>query len=519
MSEIVTAPAPAPIVVAEFEEVVPRRRVSPTITVDGMLLALAVIVGGLLRFINLGAIGLNSDEAVYAGQAASLAGNSHFTGLFPVVRAHPLLFQMLISPFYRSGVPDVPGRYVSAVIGMGTVWLVFMFGAILYSRRIGAIAALLLALMPYHVVISRQILLDGPMTFFGAASLVCLAYFGRTERRRWLVAAGACLGLAALSKETAIILLGSMFVFLALVSRFWRPVRYVLAAAGAAIGLALTYPLVTAVSGGSHSGQSYLLWQLTRQPNHTFAFYLTTVPLAMGPAIIAAAAPGLMLRRADRSWREALLLSWVAFPFLFFEVWPVKGFSYLLVTTPALVVLAARCLAWLGDLKPKTWRRRSIPVAAGLVCVLSLLVPALGSVTSVASSGLAGAGGTPGGREAGEWVARHVPQGAQFMTIGPSLANLIQYYGGRRSDGLSVSPNPLHRNPTYFPIVNADSALRSGTYQYVVWDAYSAQRSATFARKALNLAHRFHGRVVHVERATFDGKSNQPVIVIYQVVP
>ena len=105
------------------------------------------------------------------------------------------------------------------------------------------------------------------------------------------------------------------------------------------------------------------------------------------------------------------------------------------------------------------------------------------------------------------------------MTIGPSMSNLIEYYSGRRSDGLSVSPNPLHRNPSYHPIVNADAALRAGTYQYVVWDVYSAHRSPTFSARALTLARRFGGQIVHVQRGVYRGRPDRPLVVIYQVTP
>jgi hypothetical protein len=146
-----------------------------------------------------------------------------------------------------------------------------------------------------------------------------------------------------------------------------------------------------------------------------------------------------------------------------------------------------------------------------------MLVPSVRGVLEPSSSGLAGAGGSPGGREAGQWVAANVPQGSRLMTLGPSMGNVLQYYSGRRADGLSVSPNPLHRNPSYLPIYNPDGALRSGDYQYVVWDAYSARRSRSFAAKELALIRKYNGRVVHTELANFDGKSNQPVVVIYSV--
>lgn len=489
-------------------------------SIDFGILSVAILFGTVLRVIQLGAVGFNSDEAVYGGQAASLAGNPDYVNNFPVVRAHPLLFQMLASPFYRSGVHDVPGRYLSAVFGVATIALVFQLGRLLYGRRAGAIAALLLAVMPYHVIISRQMLLDGPMTFFATAAMVCLAQLGKTGRMAWLVAAASCVGLASLTKETGAILLVSTFVFLSLAPRFWRPVRYVVAAALAALLLVATYPVVTAMSGAGRSGASYLVWQLSRRPNNDFLFYLTVVPTSIGVLLIAAATVGLIFLRHRSSWREVLLLAWILVPFVFFEVWPVKGFPYLVMLTPALAVLAARALSALVDREPRKLLTLGAGVVATVAVFASLTVPSLVSVFSPSSSsGLAGAGGSPGGREAGRWVDVHVPQGARLMTLGPSMGNIMEYYSGRRADGLSVSANPLHRNPSYLPIPNPDGALRSGDYQYVIWDAYSAKRSPTFAARELALIRKYHGRAVHTETATFDGKAKQPVVVIYEVQP
>ena len=86
-----------------------------------------------------------------------------------------------------------------------------------------------------------------------------------------------------------------------------------------------------------------------------------------------------------------------------------------------------------------------------------MLVLSLGSASwqriqpETSSLFLAGTGGLPGGREAGAWIEKNVPQCAVFMTIGPSMANIIEFYGQRKAFGLSISPNPLHRNPSYEP--------------------------------------------------------------------
>jgi hypothetical protein len=75
--------------------VIDRTDLSPART--RLLLLLAAGVGAALRLVNLGTLGLNSDEVVYAGQAAALAGNPVYVDTFPVFRAHPMLLQSLLS--------------------------------------------------------------------------------------------------------------------------------------------------------------------------------------------------------------------------------------------------------------------------------------------------------------------------------------------------------------------------------------------------------------------------------------
>lgn len=488
----------------------------------GAVAVLAVV----LRLTDLMKLGYNSDEAVYVGQGASLAGNPDFTGIFPVFRAHPLLFQSLVSLFMTHGASDVPGRLLSAAVGVAAVGVVFLIGRSLYGNATGVLAAAVIAAMPYHVIVSRQALLDGPMALFAAVTVLFLAYYAKTGRMGWLVAAGGALGLAALAKETALVLAGGSYLFLVLAPGLRRRLRGGVLAAAVTGAVFATYPLALRFAGHTSTGRSYLVWQLIRRPNHTYLFYGTVLPAAMGYAVIAAALLAIWQARRRGTWREWLLVSWIAVPLVFFELWPVKGYQYLLPTAPAVAVLAARGVASLR--LPQRWATRGsrwaaasvlrIGCAAGLV--LSVAVP---SGLAVASSGsatfLAGTGGVAGGREAGEWLAVNVPAGSQLLTLGPSMANILQYYGHRRCYGLSVSSNPLHRNPSYEPVANPDLELRDRTLQYVVWDAYSAARSPTFAGRELQLVNRFHGRVIHVESVAGAGGASVPVIVIYEVRP
>ena len=66
-----------------------------------MILVAALVIGTFLRLWNINAMGFNTDEAVYAGQAASIAGIPGLKDIFPVFRAHPLFIQFLLSLFYK----------------------------------------------------------------------------------------------------------------------------------------------------------------------------------------------------------------------------------------------------------------------------------------------------------------------------------------------------------------------------------------------------------------------------------
>jgi Dolichyl-phosphate-mannose-protein mannosyltransferase len=484
-----------------------------------------LLLGALLRTWQLGAVGFNSDEAVYAGQAASLAGNPLTTPLFPVFRAHPLLFQSTLSLLYRLGGGDVAARLLVATLGVATVGVVFLLGQVLYGRRVGLVAALLLAAMPYHVGVSRQVLLDVPMTFVLTTALYFLARYCHDRRRRSLLVAAAVLGAAVLTKETAVLVVPGVAAFWVLCPAVRPDVRSTLLAGAVTAAVAAVYPISLALSGRTSTGQSYVAWQLFRRTNHTLLFYLQVVPPAMGLAVVAAAACGLWLLRRSGSWREGLLACWASAPVLYFELWPVKGYQYLLVAAPVVVVLAARALVEVRELALGRIRRgvpRRARAAVVAAVVVSLVVPSWLAIDPVPTTTfLAGSGGLPAGREMGRWIDVNLPRGATVMTIGPSTANVVRFYGHRRALGLSISPNPLSRNPSYEPIDNPDRELREGTIQYAVWDAFTASRSPFFAARLQRYVDKYRGIAVHTETITVrlpDGTvAQRPVMTVYEV--
>ena len=160
------------------------------------------------------ALGFNSDEAVYAGQAASIAGRVRAFAYFPIFRAHPLLFQPLLKRF-----PTASGWPLTSSAGSSqqhSAWAPSSspITSKLPGRRAGIVSmAKAPALMPYHVTVSRQVLLDAPMVFFATAALYALVRYCSHRSARWLIATGALMGLAILTKETAIVLFGGIYCF------------------------------------------------------------------------------------------------------------------------------------------------------------------------------------------------------------------------------------------------------------------------------------------------------------------
>jgi hypothetical protein len=379
--------------------------------------------------------------------------------------------------------------------------------------------------MPYHVIVSRQVLLDGPQALFSTAALYGLARYSRRRQDGWLYLAAGFLGASVIAKETSVILMGAVFAYFALTPSVRTGVRRLAAGLAIFVVVVASYPASLRFAGASGTGGAFLTYQLFRRSNHPLSFYPAVVPPALGLGVVAAALAAVWLYRSRYTWRDALLWSWVAVPCAFFELFPVKGYQYLLPIAAPMAVLAARTLlewpmeiARLGRRVP-AW---APAVAVGLV-VATLVVPTVRLVAPAQrETFLAGTGGVPGGRELGTWIDGHVPAGVTILTIGPSMANIIQWYGHREARGLSVSPNPLYRNPVYDPIPNPDLAIRRNQVQYIVWDTFSAQRSPHFSKSLQRYVDRYHGREVHreVARLQRDGRTvEKPLIIVYEVRP
>ena len=466
------------------------------------MLALAT---GLVRS---GALGLNSDESVYAGQGAVLAGDSGYDGLFSLFRAHPLFVQLVVGAAFRiTGPDDTTVRFVAAVLGAAVVVATMVLARRLFGTRVAVLAGLLLALLPYHVLVSRQLLLDTPMAALLAVTLVCvLNGTGDDARPAWLVGGGSAFALAVLAKETAVVALPGIGLWLLLVRRRVPDLRPILAPA-ALLGLAVLGPFVISrLLAAPGKSKEFVAWQFTREPNHPLDYFGRVLLGWGGIAFVALVAIGVALV-VRRHHREGMLLVCVAgVELAFLTVWPTKLLPYLEMAMPLLAIAAAVGLDGVAGALTRRLRPDAVRFAAVVAVTAAAVAPAAWASVQLIRSGPERAGRlhavTPGittfagGRELGEWAGQHTPDEARFMTVGPSLGNILAFYGRRGFVALGVSPDPARRNPAYVPVRNPDLALRQIAVDYLVWDSYSSSRSPFTGERLRRYAGKFGGTIV-----------------------
>ena len=452
--------------------------------------AIVVVVPSLLlRLWAVDALGVNSDEAVYAGQAASLARDPASLPFFPVFRAHPLLFQSLLSLQYRPRRHHVGGRLLAVAFGMGTVWLTYAIGARLYGRRVGAGRPADRASCPTR---------DGqpadpagrPDGVLRGAALYLLAGTSQTERATWLYAAASrsdwprsprrrrscCAGgdlrvLRAHAEDPAAAPPGRAGRRPPRADRAAYPISLKLAghrrpaapswrgsccgapttpggstrggAAGAGLGV-----VAVAVVGLVLMRRGALLAETCCSPGSPCRASSSRCGRSRASSTCCPSPPRGGARRDGRRERAAAAVRW---------------------RVRALAVTTAGCAPqWpslVASLAVTSWNRVQ-PDVTGLQF-------------------LAGTGGVPGRPGGREWVDDTCRSGRGAARARPVDGQHHRVLRHHQVVGLSVSPNPLHRNPVVRAGPQSRSADPDSDLQYLVWDSFSASRSPFFARQLL----------------------------------
>ncbi|MFC1491184.1 ArnT family glycosyltransferase [Nitrospinota bacterium] len=319
----------------------------------------------------------------------------------------------------------VQARFVSAVLGVCAVWLVYLLSRRLsMSRRASSAAALFVALSPILVRLSHFALTDGPMLVPLLISLLFAVRFLRKGIQSDVFLAGLFSGLAAAVKYPAGISIVGILVAAAGRTRNGESISagrlFAQCGVGLAAGFLIACPWAVSDFGtfwfyvkkvGAHVGSSYLADILA---SRGYIPYLTAhLPESMTWLIYLAGLSGMIMWLRRDGWPAAT----VAAPAIVY--WLIMGAArnhFPRFSVPLLPALALGAAWWFE--RPALKGRRGKAVAALALTVLA--GPAFAS-SVLSNVRLA----MPDTRAAAtEWIEKNVPPGARVLSelYGPRLA-------------------------------------------------------------------------------------------------
>lgn len=278
------------------------------------------VIAAVLRMYDLNLVPLHHDEGVNGNFLVRLVRegayqydpeNYHGPTLYYFAALFPWMVRVLFgkSAMENWGLTTVSIRMVPALFGLATIGLVFLL-----RRWLGAVAtltaALLLALSPGAVYLSRYFIHETQFVFFTLGIVVACLYFYKERNPFYLILAAASASLLFATKETAFISAGVLLIALVVthgylrlhrgkklppprtkgryqpqpgfftrtITEFGGPVVFgvcVVAAVFVFVGLWVAFysSFFTNAKGISDSLKTFNIWSRTGQVAHVKAFY------------------------------------------------------------------------------------------------------------------------------------------------------------------------------------------------------------------------------------------------------
>ena len=125
---------------------------------------------------------------------------------------YPPLYFLIIALFYRLfGVSYLHGCIVTFIFGVLTVPATYFLANNIYGQREGLISALIISILPWHIIYSGIVLVDPVVTFFMTISITAFLKALKAEKWSDYLIFGFVTGLSFLTKIYALILFPIFF--------------------------------------------------------------------------------------------------------------------------------------------------------------------------------------------------------------------------------------------------------------------------------------------------------------------
>ncbi len=335
-------------------------------------------LAGALIFLGLGHTHLIPwDEAIYAGIAKHMLQTHNYA--VPVWRVGqpwfekpPLMLWLMSFSMRFLGVNSWGARLPSALLGFGTVLIVYIWAKRLFGKGSAFISVLALVTSVHFLYYARASMMDVAVTFFITLSLY--AYYRAIEpdispddsRFRyssiWWVLFGSSVGLAVMVKNVVgllpFLIVGLHELYL-VVSSNRKPlpfiksrIRYYLLALLYSLGVILPWHVYMHLSFGTQFWDSYIGYHVLSRAlssiedkGEPFLWYLIVLKVSMRLWFLALI-PAYPFALFKRDRRLVLPLIWSLAVFLFFSVSKSKLVWYITPLYPALSLLIGWFISW-----------------------------------------------------------------------------------------------------------------------------------------------------------------------------
>lgn len=351
--------------------------------ITAIFLSLILAIYFLFRLPNLTYQPIFADEAIYIRWAQVMKAEPTLRFL-PLTDGKTPLFMWTMMPVFKIiSDPLLAGRMLAVFTGLGTLAGVFVLGSLFFSKRVGLLAAFLMAITPYIVFFDRLALVDTMLAAFTIWSILLAFMLVKYKRIDLAMVLGYSLGAGLITKTPG--MFSVLMVPLAIITMDYdakgrtRRVLKVFGLFAIAIATALGIYNVLRLGPGFSSlsarNSDYVRnpADLLVKPLDPFVPHLGDIiewwPLLLGYPVIIALVLGIIYGVLKKN-KYLIALSLIALGPLLVQMALLQTFTarYMLFSIPPLLIVAAYGLDNLL-LQVKKYRP-----AAALILILVLLV-------------------------------------------------------------------------------------------------------------------------------------------------
>ena len=381
------------------------------------LLVLILFIGISLRFHNISERGfILWDEATYMKYAkfgVSTVKNlplvikqflsdkldrdmlkANLEGSIPVETPKPGHVFLLAIASLLTNSRDYSGSVASAILGVASIFLVYIAGKTFYDHKTGLISASVLAVSPYHIMYSRSAMAEIDASFFFLLGVFFYYLSYREGRNLYLVLSGLCAGFSVTCNYRWIYLILIFFLFEGYLyssysekNLFWKTRRAILLISSLSVFpllfqfvylfflklKSLPFPSYFGTILNSYVGQS------SKGPFlYPHALFFKLILWLEGPIILALLLSGVLYLLRRHKAQDLLIVLPFLIPFTLFSL-KTRGDKAVAIslTLPFIALIAGSVIARIPDSLSRFKRMRSskflilVPVFMTLLVLLS----------------------------------------------------------------------------------------------------------------------------------------------------